>query len=162
MKKQEGFSLIEVLVVVAIILIIAVIAIPTLLRSRIAANESSAVGSLRLINAAQVTYASTYPTSGYAPSISNLGPGSVPGNTNANSTNAVLLDSVLGCPVQPCTKSGYSFQLSATGGPPTYYASTGVPTTPGQTGQRRFYSDATGVIRYNQTATATSTDSPIQ
>ena len=147
MHKQKGFSLIELLIVVAIILIIAAIAIPNLLRSRIAANEASAVGSLRSINTAQVTYASTYPATGYAASLSNLGPGSA-GNTSSSTTNAVLLDFVLGCASQTCTKSGYSFLLTTTGGPPTYYSSTATPIIVDQTGKRRFYSDATGVIRY--------------
>lgn len=161
MHKQKGFSLIELLIVVAIILVIAAIAIPNLLRSRIAANEASAVGSLRTINAAQITYSIAYPATGYAATLGALGPGTA-GNTSTSSTNAVLLDIVLGCASQPCTKSGYSFQLSATGGPPSYYTSTAVPVTVNQTGVRRFYSDATGVIRYNASATASSTDAPLQ
>ena len=154
-RKQKGFSLIELLIVVAIILIIAAIAIPNLLRSRIAANEASAVGSVRTINTSEVTYASTYPNHGFA-TLDNMGPG-----TSVNESSAGLLDSVLASG----TKSGYVFSVvtgGATGsGPATTYSVNGDPQN-SQTGQRHFYSDQSGVIRYNVTQQASGTDSPLQ
>ena len=148
MRKQKGFSLIELLIVVAIILIIAAIAIPNLLRSRIAANEASAVGSIRTLNTAEVTYASTYPDLGFTCTLGNMGPPA--GSAAATSTTAGLVDGVLASG----TKSGYSFLLTgctAAGSTSinVTYQSQGTPIAPGQTGQRAFCSDQSGVIKYD-------------
>jgi len=171
MRKQKGFSLIELLIVVAIILVISAIAIPNLMRSRIAANEASAVGSLRTINSAQFTYAMTFPTTGFATSLFILGPVSA-GSTAVTSANANLLDNVLGAAsnggassAAPNAKSGYNFYITASAGsagsPTSFYQSNANPIST-RTGTRYFYSDASGVIHYNASLTATSTDAPLQ
>ena len=162
-NKQKGFSLIELLIVVAIILIIAAIAIPNLLRSRMAANEASAVGSVRTLNTAEVTYSSAYTDVGFTTTLKNLGPNgnTCTGASGATSTGACLIDNVLGTG----TKSGYNFTLgqgSGTTTPQYTFAVNANPITPGTSGQRSFFSDQTGVIRYNQTAAAAATDNPLQ
>jgi len=156
MRKQKGFSLIELLIVVAIILIIAAIAIPNLLRARMAANESSAVASIRTINTGMVTYNSTYPTVGFAASMTVLG-GLAP--CTPSSTTACLIDSVLAAG----TKSGYTFHATGAGGPPavTYYA-TGVPVTLNQTGIRSFCAFEDAVVRVQPSGAAIASEAACQ
>jgi type IV pilus assembly protein PilA len=155
-KNQKGFSLIELLIVVAIILIIAAIAIPNLLRSRMAANEASAVGSLRTLNTAAVTYSSTYPSVGYPGTLASLAP---PASGTADSASSDLVDSVLAAG----TKSGYQFVWSKGAGTPTTgYSIVSDPVAPGTSGTRGFFTDQSGVIRYNSGVGASSSSAPLQ
>jgi prepilin-type N-terminal cleavage/methylation domain-containing protein len=153
-KQQKGFSLIELLIVVAIILIIAAIAIPNLLRAKMSANEASAVATMRTLNTSAVAYSTTY--GAYPTNLTDLGPASSP-----TSTAADLIDSVLA--KDPATKSGYTFTWSGTAnnGVISSYTLTAKPLTTGVTGQRGFFTDQSGVIRADITGTASVSSTPL-
>ena len=157
-KSTWGFSVIELLIVVGIILVIAAIAIPDLLKSRVSANQASAVGSLHTISTAETNYATTYGT-GYSPDLASLdGPSGA-----SSATSAGLIDSILGTGV----KSAYTFAYAPTSissTPPQYvsYIVTAQPTVGCGTGNGNcYFTDTTGVIRFNTSGVASSTDSPI-
>ncbi len=155
-QGRRGFSLIELLIVVAVILTIAAIAIPNFIRSKMRANEASAVQNLRTITTAEVVYSTTYGI-GYSDSLAKLGGTGIPATASA----AALIDPVLATG----TKSGYTFVytviITDTNGNVVAYSVTADPVSVGTTGERHFYTNQTAVIRQNGSAQAGPSDPPI-
>ena len=139
MKRQEGFTLIELMIVVAIIAIIAAIAIPSLLNARKAGNEASAISSLRTLCTVNEQYRTRFQQ--YSSSLGNL-------------SAAGYIDSVLASG----TKSGYAFTY---GGATNTWTVGSTPSTAGTTGDRGFFVDQTGVIRFAASGAATSASPPL-
>src|SRR5947207_15447117 len=158
-RRQNGFSLIDLLIVVAIILMIAAIAITNLLRARMQANEASAVASLHSVTTSEVTYSTAYPTVGFSADLPTLGDGGAtpcPGTSVA----ACLIDANLA----GGTKSGYIFTyvVDSSTTPSVAYTVNADPVTRGTSGQRSFYASAANLIRWNPSVAATSADAPLQ
>lgn len=149
MDRQRGFSIIELLIVVAILMVLAAIAIPSMIRAKIAANEAAAVANIRTITSAQISYKIFYPNVGYAAKIADLGPS---GNGLPSPTAACLLNQTLGA--APFQANGYTYSSLGDDSHFEVYAN---PSTPGQTGIRSFCTDTPGVIYYSPTANTCKT-----
>jgi len=150
-NQQKGFSLIELLLVVAIILIISAIAVPNFLRSRMRANEASAVASVRAITTAAMTYSITYPDVNFPPSLAALGSATPCTASSASSTGACLIDEVLAAG----TKSGYTFIWTGDGLVPSVaFTLTAAPQAIGSSGQNMYCTAQAGIIRFDPTGAA--------
>jgi len=157
-RKEGGFSLIELLVVVAIILIVAAVAVPNLLRSRMSANEASAVASMRTVLTSEIVYASLY-TVGFSPNLTSLSDGGAVANCIPPALPSVNSACLLDANVASGTKNGYVFGYVPTAGGATNssFKLNADPANPGA-GQRHFYTDESNVLRVNILVAASTSD----
>ncbi len=157
-RKKQGFSLIELLIVVAILITLAALAIPNFMRARIQANESAVAAAMRSITTAIVSYELAY-QAGYPNNLIDLGP--PPVGTPASAAAADLIDRALAMG----TRSGYNFTYAAIDangdGRNDSYTVHADPSSPGVTGVKHFFVNQTNVIRYNASAVAGPADRPI-
>jgi type IV pilus assembly protein PilA len=147
-RQQKGFSLIELLIVIAIILIIVTVALPKLNKARMYAQETAALKAVQTLNTAQVQYNSTFGR--FAQSLTELGP-PTSGNSNASAADLISGDMAAG------EKQGYRYTLTGT---PTGYTISAVPVSFNATGSRTFYSDQSLVIRQNYGQEPATANSP--
>ena len=151
-KKQCGFSVVELAIVMAIIVLLVAIAVPRMFQARVRANDASAEASIHAINVAQATYFNSYPRVGYANSLDRLGGHSTNCDT-VNAANACLIDSQLASG----TKGGYLFELLGDGNvPDTSYLLTAIPEAVGTTGSCAFSSSQTGAVHAGTPAVSSS------
>jgi type IV pilus assembly protein PilA len=158
-RKQKGFSLIELLIVVAIILVIAAVAIPNLLRSRMSANEASAIASMRSVITSEIVYSMTYPI-GFSSSLPSLGDGGAPANCVPPALPAAGSACLIDASLASGTKSGYLFTYAVAGGGGlnSSFTLNADPIFSGVSGQRHFFTDDTNVLRVNPVAAASVSD----
>lgn len=152
LAQDQGFSLIELLIVIAIILIIAAIAIPNMLRTKLNANEAAAVSNMRSITTAEATYSASYGSvQGYAPQLALLGPGAT-----CDPTHACIIDNKLGCPAEPCFRDGFNFFMmsNSAAAPFLDFAVTATPQNWGGSGAKNLCATEDGVLRYELNGSA--------